>query len=432
MGGAGRRRTNWLAAGLLVWGAVVAAWADGGPSAWPEFRGPSQQGYAGGAKLPVTWSESSNIVWKTPIEHAGWSTPVVLDGQVWCTGATSDGKKMYVYCLDAATGAILFDKLLFENADPEPLGNAVNGYASCTPAIEPGRVYVHFGSYGTAAIDTKTFEVLWTRRDLPCRHYRGPGSSVILVDDKLVLTMDGVDVQYLVALDKATGRTVWKTERSTIWNDYDANGNVIAEGDFRKGYGTPLVMEVGGRRQLISAGAMSAFSYDPATGEELWKLVYNGYNAASRPVRVGDLVVINTSHPRASLMAVRPDGRGDITATHVVWTYNRGVPIKPSPVVVGTRIYFVNDQGVATCLDGQTGEEIWKERIGGSYSASPVATDEYIYFFSETGESVVIPADGTFRIVAQNKLDDGFMSSPAVVGDALFVRTRRHVYRIGK
>ncbi len=427
MGEVARRFRGWRALGAAVLGLALMGQ---GPASWPEFRGPEQQGYVGDAKLATMWSESSNVTWKTPIEHAGWSTPVVLGDQVWLTGATDDGRRMYVYCVDAATGAVRFEKLLFENADPEPLGNRVNGYASCTPAIEPGRVYVHFGSYGTAAIDTQTFETLWTRRDLACRHFRGPGSSVIVVGDRLILTMDGVDVQYVVALDKATGATVWRTDRSTVWNDYDANGNVIAEGDLRKGYGTPLVMEVEGRPLLVSAGAMSAFGYDAATGEERWKLVYNGYNAASRPVRVGELAVINTSHPRATLLAIRPTARGEVKAEDIVWDYNRGVPIKPSPTVVGTRIFMVNDQGVATCLDGETGQEIWKERIGGSYSASPIATDTHVYFFSETGETVVVPADGTFREVAKNKLDDGFMASPAVVGDALFLRTRTHLYRV--
>ena len=230
---------------------------------WPEFRGPRGTGQASspaGKKptgLPLRWSETENVKWKTPIPHRGWSTPVVMGGQVWLTTATPDGHDFFALCVEADTGRVRFNQKLFHTDTPEPLGNSVNCYASPSPVIEPGRVYVHFGSYGTACLDTATGQVLWERRDLACRHFRGPGSSPILFQDLLILTMDGVDLQYLVALDKKSGRTVWKTDRTTEWNDLGPNGRPIAEGDMRKAFSTPLVIEVNGKSQMISAGSRS-------------------------------------------------------------------------------------------------------------------------------------------------------------------------------
>jgi outer membrane protein assembly factor BamB len=427
--GVGEWRPGALVLSATLWLAATAGWAA---DAWPVFRGPWHQGSAEASDLPLTWSEEHNVVWKTPISHQGWSTPVVLDGQVWLTTATEDGHEMFVYCVDFQSGRVLHRQRLLQNEAPEPLNNSVNSYASPTGALEPGRFFAHFGSYGTAAIDTESFQVLWRRRDLPCRHFRGPGSSAVLAGDKLILTMDGIDVQYLVALNTRGGETVWKTPRSTQWRDYDADGNILLEGDYRKGYGTPVLYQVEGRQQLASVGAMAAFAYDPDSGEELWTVTFNGYNAASSPVFAAGRVIINTCHPKPTLIAIDPTGRGDVTQTHVVWQYDRGVPIKPSPVVVDDRLLvFISDAGVATCLDAKTGEELWKQRIGGNYCASPLSAAGRVYFFSEEGRAVVVAADGEFQELAQNELDDGFMASPAVVGDGtLILRSRTHLYRI--
>lgn len=416
-----------LAAAVWVGGAPA-----GGADVWPVFRGPWYDGSAEAIRLPLTWCKENNVVWKTPISYRGWSTPVVREGQIWLTTATEEGHEMFVYCIDFETGDVRYRQRLFDNEDPEPLSNAVNSYASPTGALQPGRFFAHFGSYGTAAIDTETFEVLWQRRDLPCRHFRGPGSSVLLADDKLIVTMDGIDVQYLAALDTETGETVWKTHRSTEWRDYDADGNVLLEGDYRKGYGTPILYEVDGQRQLASVGAMAAFGYDPDTGEELWTVTFHGYNAASSPVFAAGRVIINTSHPKPVLMAVDPTGRGDITETHVAWRYDRGAPIMPSPAVVDDElIVFINDAGVATCLDAATGDELWRQRIGDNYVASPLAAGGRVYFFSSRGRTVVISADREFELLARNELDEGFMASPVAIGDrTLLLRTRTHLYRI--
>lgn len=419
----------WITVILFVMAAT--AQAD-----WPRFRGPSGDGLAtrpGSTErigLPVRWSETENVAWKTAIPHLGWSSPVVMDGQIWLTTATAEGHDFYAICVDATSGVIRFNERLFHAADPEPLGNPLNSYASPTPVVEPGRVYVHFGSYGTACLDTKTFEVLWERSDLPCRHYRGPGSSVILFEDLLILTMDGVDVQYLVALDKATGRTVWKTERTADWDDLDAEGKPRDEGDLRKAYTTPLIVEADGATQMISVGAKAFYGYDPRTGRELWKVNMPAFSGAAAPVYRDGIVYVVTGFGQTELMAVRVDGAGDVTDSHVLWKTARTVPRTPSPVLVGDLLFTINDTGIAVCLDAATGEPIWQERIRGNYAASLLYADGNIYCFNQNGTSTVFKAARRFEVVATNTLDAGFMASPAVADRALILRTKTHLYRI--
>ncbi|MBM4032629.1 MAG: PQQ-like beta-propeller repeat protein [Planctomycetes bacterium] len=403
---------------------------------WPEFRGPWGNGHAappGDAKplgLPLTWSETENVKWKTAVPHRGWSTPVVLGGQVWLTTATTDGTDYFGVCVDAETGKVLFNERLFHADKPEPLGNTVNCYASPSPAIEKGRVYLHFGSYGTACLDTASHKVLWERRDIYCRHYRGPGSSPIFFENLLILTFDGVDVQFLIALDKATGATVWKTPRSMVWDDVDAQGRPAAEGDFHKGFSTPLVATVGGKPQMVSPSSKCAYSYDPLTGKELWKVHHTAHTAVLRPVFGAGLVIFCTGLGGPALWAVKPDGQGDVTNSHVAWKVGQGAPRTPSPVIVGELLYMVSDDGLVTCLEAATGKVVWTQRLGGSFAASPIYADGRLYFSSQQGKTTVLKPGRTFEVLATNTLDGGFMASPAVAGSALFLRTRTHLYRM--
>lgn len=416
---------------LLLAGSLSSRAGD-----WPDFRGPWLNGHVsapGQTKpvgLPVKWSEQENVKWKTPIPHSGWSTPVVLEGQVWLTAATEDGKQFFGICVAADSGKILFNERLFYCETPEPLGNKVNGYASPSPVIEPGRVYLHFGSYGTVCLDTRGFKVIWKREDLPCRHLRGPGSSPVLFQDLLILTMDGVDVQYLVALDKRTGKKVWKTDRTTDWNDLGPDGKPAAEGDFRKAYTTPIFIEAGGATQMISAGSKAAYAYDPVTGAEIWKVGNSGYSTAGRPIAGKGLVFISTGFGKTEYLAVRPDGRGDLTDSNVVWRTPRGVPKLPSPLLVDDLLFLLGDNGVMRCVKATTGDEVWQERILGECYASLIYADGRIYGFDQNGKTAVLRAGRSLEILATNSLDDGFMASPAVSGKALILRTKKSLYRI--
>jgi len=416
--------------------AVLLAMTTPAPADWPRFRGPSGDGLATrpGSDmrlgLPVRWSEDENIAWKTPIPHIGWSSPVVLNGQVWLTSATPEGHDFYAICVDAESGAIRFSERIFHADNPEPLGNPLNGYASPTPVVEAGRVYVHFGSYGTACLDTGTFKIVWKRDDLPCRHYRGPGSSPILFENLLILTMDGVDVQYLVALDKATGRTVWKTDRTADWDDLDADGKPRDEGDLRKAYSTPLIVEADGATQMLSVGAKAVYGYEPRTGRELWKVRTPAFSGAAAPIYRDGVAYMISGFGQTELMAIRVDGSGDVTDSHVLWKTARTVPRTPSPVLIDDLLFTINDTGMVICMDAATGEQVWKDRILGDYAASLLYADGNVYCFNQSGTSTVFKAARRFEVVATNMLDSGCMASPAVAGKALLLRTKTHLYRI--
>jgi outer membrane protein assembly factor BamB len=408
----------WLVCCWLHWGAAALVAQD----RWPEFRGPDGQGHAAAdANPPVTWSEPENVTWKTAIHGTGWSSPVIWGDQIWLTTATDDGKENYAVCVDRRDGRIVHDLHVFHNDKPEDT-RSYNSFASPTPAIEEGRIYVHYGSYGTACLDTSDGQVIWERRDLPCNHWRGPGSSPILFEDLLFIHYDGHDFQYIVALDKATGATVWKKDREI---DY-----LSTDGDYRKAFATPLVFVANGRQQLISPCANGTIAYDPRTGELIWRIQFENHSAAARPLFDGNLVYISTGFSKGDLWAVRPDGAGDVTDSHVVWKRSKNVGSQPSPLLVDGLIYLVHDAGVASCVDAATGEEVWIKRLEGTFSASPIAAGGRIYFCNKEGDTWVLAPGRKYQELARNKLDAGCMGSPAALGKSLFLRTHTHLYRL--
>jgi outer membrane protein assembly factor BamB len=405
---------------------------------WPDRNGPTFNGVAMESEargLPATWNEKSgeNIAWKIAIEGKGHSTPVIGEGKLWFTSATTDGKRQYVYCVDPGNGEVLHHKLLFENEKPEPLGNDTNTYASPSCVLEPGAVYVHFGAYGTARLDANTAEIEWENRSLPCRHFRGPGSSPVLFEDLLILSFDGIDQQYLAALNKNTGELAWRTDRTTDFHDAGPDGRPIGDGDFRKAYGTPGLVDVAGRTQVVSVGARAAFGYDARTGEEIWTVEHPDFNAASRPVFYSNLAIINSGSRGALTMAVRLDEttRGNVTKTHLAWERRQRTPRLTSPALVRDRLYTLVDNGVLYCVDPATGEEIWNGRLGGNFTASPVVAGDQIYCCDENGRTTVVKASA-FEIVARNDVEDGMRASPVVAGGALYLRTFSHLYKIAK
>ena len=387
---------------------------------WPQFRGPDGQGHAAGTGVPWRWSETENVRWKTPLHGRGWSSPVVWGNQVWLTTATEDGKQLYAMCVELATGRIVYDLKLFDVAEPAQI-HTFNSYASPTPVIEEGRVYISFGSDGTACLDTHTGAVIWERRDLPCNHFRGPGSSPILFENLLIDHYDGFDYQYIVALDKETGRTVWKRDR-----DIDFG---TADGDMKKAFCTPLVIEAAGRTQLISPCSKGLWLTIRGRARSCGKFIGASF-PRPRPLFGLGLVFLNTGFGKAQLWAVRPDGHGDVTDTNVVWKLTKSVGSKPSPLLVNDLLYLVHDSGVASCIDAKTGKEIWSKRLAGEYSASPILADGRIYFCNDSGATTVLRPGRTYDELAVNHLDAGCMGSPAVVAHSLILRTKTHLYRI--
>lgn len=381
---------------------------------WPEFRGPDGQGHSSESGLPAEWGEDRNVEWKAPVPGRGWSTPVVVDGRIWLTTGTADGGGVLrLLAFDAETGNETLNVEVFRIED-ESSPNPKNSLASPTPIVDGDRVYVHFGSYGTAAVSTAG-EVLWTAR-FPYVTQHGYGGSPILYDDLLILNGDGYDVAFVLALDTRTGEVRWKADR---------------EEPVSQAYSTPLAINVDGQDQIVSVAAFRASAHDPATGAELWRVRYGrGFSNVPRPVYGNGLVFIATGFQTPSMLAVRADGSGDVTDTHVAWTLRRGAPHTPSPLLVGSELYMVSDYGVLTCIDAESGEVHWQHRIGGNYSASPVFADGRIYLQSEEGKTTVLAPGTTYSELAVNQLDGSTLASMAVADGSVFLRTDSHLYRI--
>jgi outer membrane protein assembly factor BamB len=343
--------------------------------------------------------------------------------------------------VDRESGAVVHDLKLFDVEKPQ-FAHKFNTYASPTPVIEEGRVYVTFGSPGTACLDTGSGRVIWERRDFVCNHYRGAGSSPIAHGDLLIMNFDGSDHQFVVALHKQTGKTAWRTERSIDFKDLGPDGKPEMEGDLRKAFSTPHIASLDGTAVLLSSGAKAHYAYDPVTGHELWHVEERtSHSAGTRPVAGLGRVFIPSGWATGELLAIRPGKPGEVidanqktpppgTQLRVEWMSKRNVPKKPSLLLVNDLLFAIDDSGIATCFEAATGKTVWRERVGGNHSASPVYAEGRIYFFSEEGKSTVIEAGREFRKIAENHLEDGFMASPAIAGRALFLRTKTHLYRI--
>ena len=412
---------------VLVLGSAAAGF---GSDNWSNYRGPGDQGRADNAKLPLDWSEDKNVSWKIGLEGKAWSSPVIWGDHIFLTNAPPEGSRLLVVCLDKDSGKVIYNKRLHVVPLPQYC-HPFNSYASPSPVVEQGRVYVSFGSPYNACLDSDSGKVIWQRTDFVCNHFRGAGSSPLLYKDRLFLNFDGSDHQYVVALDKNTGKTLWRTDRTIDFDDINPDtGKPDREGDWRKAFSTPVIVEVDGRPILVSLGSMALYGYDPESGKELWRVEFVGsHSGACRPVIQRGLIYAPIGSA-AELWAIRPNGKGIVTNNHVVWKQKRAVSRRPSVLVVDDLIFMVSDSGIATCLDARTGKPLWTERLGGNFSASPIFANQRIYFFDQDGKTTVVKASRKFKILAVNQLDEGFMASPAVSGDALFLRTRTDIYRI--
>jgi len=388
---------------------------------WPQFRGPTGQGHSKEQGLPLEWSETQNIAWKVPVS-GGWSSPVIAGGRVWVTAVDATRNKrgedsvisLRLIGLDVTSGREVVNTEVFKIDNPGAI-NIKNSRASPTPIVDGDRVYVHFGEDGTAALTTSG-QLLWsTRLRYDAQH--GNGGSPVLYRDLLIINCDGWgNDAYVVALDTQTGKSKWRTSRRRPWS---------------QAYSTPLVIRVGDEDQVVSVGAFRTVAYEPLTGKEIWRVSYGeGFSNVPRPVFGQGLVFIATGFQEPALMAVRADGRGDVTRTHVAWMLTRGAPYTPSPILVGDELYYISDTGVLSCVDATTGKMIWQQRLGGNYSASPVFADGRIYALSEEGMTTVFAPGKTFQKLATNRLDGTTLASIAISDRSLFIRSDTHLYRI--
>ena len=396
---------------------------------WPQFRGPTGDGHSEAKGLPVKFGEGEHVKWKTAIHGKAWSSPVVWGSQIWLTTATEDGTELSAVCVDKESGKILRDDVLFHVAVPQ-FCHKFNSYASPTPVIEEGRLYVSFGSPGIACLDTKTGAKLWERTDFVCNHFRGAGSSPIVWGELMIMNFDGSDHQFIVALDKKTGKTAWQTPRSVDYKDLK-DGKPEADGDWRKGFGTPHVLEGGGAPVLLSSGAKAHYGYDPRTGKELWRIDDPAHHsAAARPVAGLGMVFIAAGFSQGEVIALKLGGSGALDESQVAWRLKKGAPKKPSLLLDGDLLYMINDDGIASCVEARTGAVVWSQRVGGNVSAAPIFADGRIYACNEEGKVAVLAPGREFKVLAENQLDGGFMASPAVSGKALILRSKTHLYRV--
>jgi outer membrane protein assembly factor BamB len=402
---------------------------------WNEFRGPQGTGKGIVADVPLEWS-AENTRWHVPIPGRGWSSPVVQGEQVWFTTAiehsepkseseaspNGQGILLQAICVDRTTGKLTHQIDLFQIDNPPAL-HTRNSYASPTPVIDGDRVVCSFGTMGTAAIQVATGDVLWRSAEYQFDHETGPGSSPIIWKDLVFIHCDGTDQQFVVALNKETGKEVWKTARS---------GELHENGMMKKAFSTPLVIEVNGRSELISAGANWVYSYDPESGRELWKKSYGqlGFSNVPKPLFEEGVLYVCTGFMRPALLAIRLS-EGDSQEAEVSWTAGRNAPTIPTPLIAGDLVFMISDNGIASCLDKASGEEIWKERLSGEYTASPVLIGDKILFCSDTGVATWVKPDREFKILATNTLDGPIMATPAVTPDAALIRTRFSLYSIG-
>ena len=392
---------------------------------WTFFRGSNLNGVSANTGLPQSWKEDSCIKWKTPLSGTGISSPVVFGQQIWISTANPSGKELFAVCLDKESGIITQNIKLFQRDSAIGLHN-MNSYATPTPAIEDGYVYIHFGTMGTSCINTQNSNVIWSRTDLNCNHVQGPASSPIIYKGLLILHLEGVDTQNIIVLDKKTGKTVWKAERP---QEYYTDKEPI----YRKAYITPIIINSNNQDMLISNGAEVCSAYEPLTGKEIWRINYSSETTISMPMFINGLVVFTTGFGRpVRLIAANPNGTGNITATNIVWQTDASVPGMNSPVGNKGLIYMIEDKGTITCLEAKTGTVVWKNRLKGEFYASPIIADGKIYCPSKQGTVYVLEEGSIFKLLAESKADGELWATMAVTGKYLLMRTNKSLYCIGK
>lgn len=397
---------------------------------WTHFRGSNLNGTATVKNLPVIFNESTNVKWKTQIPGKGWSSPVIYGSQIWATTASADGKELSAICLDFESGDIVYNIKVF-TPDTVVRKHAINSYATPTPCIENKFVYVHYGSMGTACINTTNGSIVWQRTDLKCDHVQGPGSSPVIYKNLLILHYEGVDVRYLIALNKTTGETVWKTERpEEPYNPLPRIG--------KKAYITPLIINVKNKDMLISNGSAVCIAYEPATGEEIWHVVRGAESTVAMPVYENGVIYFYTGFmvkddgaKFSEILAVNPDGKGDITKTNVLWNLETEQLQLLTPVIKNGLIYTVDTRNVLMCINAKTSQIEYSMKLKDKYNASPVYAAGNIYFWSLSGEVMVLKEGKELDIIARNQMDGEIWATPAILRNSIILRTDKSIYKIG-
>ena len=394
---------------------------------WPGFRGPTGQGLSSETDLPTRWSGTENVAWKTVVPGDGWSSPVIHGDRVFVTSTTDEGRYCHVICLDRRDGKILWNRRTFEQTPTKK--RRENSFATSTPATDGQHVYAVFSNGRIVALDNAG-RVVWTNHDVKFYGHHGLAASPLLYKDLVIMPFDGSShgennrigwkipwkEAVLLALDKTTGQVRWRGER----------------GLSRLGHVTPCVSRQGGRVQIVSGAGDVVQGFDPVSGQRIWS-IYSKGEGVTPSIVLGDGLVFSCSGFEApTIRVVRAGGQGDVTKTHIAWEQKTGVPSLASMLYIKPHLYGVTDKGVVHCYDARTGEVVWRERIEGKHSSSPIYAAGKIYFLEEaTGASIVIEAGSKFKQIARNTLGEKCKASMAAAQGNLFIRSERHLYCIG-
>ncbi len=409
---------------ILLGSLVLSFCASVAHAEWHQFRGSEGQGVSSAKGVPVKWGLQDGVAWKKKLPGKGWSSPVIGEEKILMTFSREEGEQVTlgVIALDVGSGEVVWNKDLFTPAaDEVRKRHSKNGLASATPYLERGVVYAHFGHMGTAALKLSDGDIIWKKR-FQYKPVHGTGSSPVVVEGMMVFNADGASEPVIAALDCKNGEVAWKTPR---------------EQEVRKtfSFGTPLVLRIDGRTQVISQASGKVAAYDPRDGSEIWKVRYGeGYSVVPRPVFANGMLYVATGFDRASLLAIRPQAaKGDVTDTHVVFKESRYIPKTPSFVESGGFLYLVDDTGSLTCRDGRTGEMKWREKIPGNFSSSPILIGKKLYLATEDGVVYVAEVSPVgSKIVFELEMEERIFASPAAVDNALFIRSEEHLWKIGK
>ena len=414
---------------------------------WEQWRGPNGNGHAPAGEYPLEWSENKNLSWKTLLPGRGHSSPVYQGSTAWITTAletvasqeererraneSSFPGAMGLHYLskvefialqvDLKTGKIIRQIKVFEKKAPQAI-HRLNSYASPSPILKNGKLFIHFGAFGNACLNSKTGQIIWKNQDpdLWIHHENGPGSTPVLWNKLMIFHLDGTDKQSVVALFQETGKIAWHRKRS---------GKLRENPQTKKAYATPLIVQGSNGPVLISTGADWVYGYHPETGKELWKINYGilGFSNVSKPLRFENLFIVSTGFMKGEIHAYQMHGNHPPS---LAWKMTKGAPKKPSPIIVDGSLYVINDGGILTCLNARDGEVLWRSRLEGEYSSSPTFADGKIYISNHSGKTTVIQPGTSMKILAENHLDDGHMASFVPLRGSFLVRTEKALYRI--
>ena len=390
---------------------------------WSSFRGKNAQGVSAEKDLPLTWTNTENIAWKAEIPGQAWSSPIVHNGEVFLTTTTDEGKSCRLLSLDAKTGKQNWN--LEVHRQTPGAKRTQNSYATPTPVTDGTHVYAAFAD-GTVVAVTREGQPAWKNRDVNFHSLHGLGASPILVDNLIIMPFDGSsaeqkelgwkipwDQAVLLAIDTQTGKTVWRGKREAS----------------RVGHVTPITINRG--ESIVSAAGDRVQAFDAKTGRRIWSVYSQGEGVTPTPALGDGIIYTSSGFEEPTIRAIRVNGSGDVTSTHIVWEQKKGVPAMPSPLLVGPHLYTITRDNILYCIDAQNGEPLWNKRLTGTHSASPVYADGRIYILSETGTTLVLEPGSEFKQQASNPLGEKCLASMAVSEGQFFIRGITHLYCIG-